>query len=166
MSEYFKVGQIVNTHGIKGEVKVIPFTDDVNNFKRYGKVLVGEKEWKEILGVKFQKDRVILKLEGIDSMNDAEMYKQKYLSVLRENEPELPENTYYVTDLIGCTVYDTEGKDLGKIYDVIQTKNNDVYWIEKPKQLLIPVLEDIVLDVIIEEKKVIIAPVKEWQDED
>lgn len=165
MKEYFRVGQIVNTHGIKGEVKVIPYTDDVNNFKRYKKVLVGE-EWINIQGVKFQKDRVILKLEGIDTMNDAEMYKQKYLKVLREDEPELPEDTYYISDLIGCTVYDTEGKDLGEIYDVIQTKNNDVYWIEKPKQLLIPVLEDIVLDVDINEKKVVIAPVKEWQDED
>ena len=61
MSEYFKVGQIVNTHGIKGEVKVMSFTDDVNNFKRYGKVLIDDK-WVEIQGVKFQKDRVILKL--------------------------------------------------------------------------------------------------------
>lgn len=166
MSEYFKVGQIVNTHGIKGEVKVMPLTEDVNNFKRYGKVFVGETEWKEILGVKFQKDRVILKLEGIESMNDAETYKKKYVSVLREKEPELPENTYYVKDLIGCTVFDSTGKDLGNIHDVLQTKNNDVYWIEKPKQLLIPVLEDIVLDVSIEEKKVVIAPVGEWQDED
>lgn len=166
MSDYFKVGQIVNTHGIKGEVKVIPLTDDVSNFKRYGKVLVGGKEWKDILGVKFQKDRVILKLDGIETMNDAETYKQKYLEVLRSDEPELPDDTYYVVDLVGCSVYDTEGKDLGKIYDVIQTKNNDVYWIEKPKQLLIPVLPDIVLDVNIDEKKIIISPVGEWQDED
>ena len=165
MSEYFKVGQIVNTHGIKGEVKVMAFTDDVNNFKRYGKVLIDNK-WVEIQGVKFQKDRVILKLEGIDSMNDAEMYKQKYLQVLRDQEPELPEDTYYVVDLVGCTVYDTNGKDFGKISDVLQTPNNDVYWIEKPKQLLIPVLRDIVLDVNIDEKKVLIRPVGEWQDED
>ena len=165
MSDYFKVGQIVNTHGIKGEVKVMAFTDDVNNFKRYKKILVGDT-WKDIIGVKFQKDRVILKLEGIDTMNDAETYKQKYLYVLREEEPELPEDTFYVSDLIGCTVYDTNDKNLGDIADVIQTKNNDVYWIKKPKELLIPVLRDIVLDVNIEDKKVIIRPVGEWQDED
>lgn len=165
MSGFFKVGQIVNTHGIKGEVKVFPLTDDVNNFKRYKKVLVGD-QWMNIEGVKFQKDRVILKLEGITDMNEAETYKQKYLSIPREEEPELDEDTYYISDLIGCTVYDINGKDLGKIYDVIQTKNNDVYWIEKPKQLLIPVLRDIVLEVDIEEKKVIIKPVGEWQDED
>lgn len=165
MSEYFKVGQIVNTHGIKGEVKVIVLTDDPNNFKRYGKVLVDDT-WRKIEGVKFQKDRVILKLEGINSMNDAETFKQKYLKVLRSDEPELPEDTYYIVDIIGATVYDTNGKDLGVISDVIQTKNNDVYWIKKPKELLIPVLEHIVLDINIEEKKVIISPVGEWQDED
>lgn len=165
MSEYFKVGQIVNTHGIKGEVKVISLTDDVNNFKTYGKVLVGD-QYKNILGVKFQKDRVILKLEGIDSIDEAETYKQKYLLVPREELPELEEGTFYLKDIIDCNVYDTNDKDLGKVAEVIQTKNNDVYWIKKPKELLIPVLEDIVLDINIDEKKIIIRPVGEWQDED
>lgn len=163
--EFFKVGQIVNTHGIKGEVKVISLTDNPENFKRYEKVLV-EDRWMNILGVKFQKDRVILKLEGIEDMNTAETFKNKYISVPRDEEPELEEDTYYVVDLIGCTVYDTNGKDLGKVYDVIETKNNDVYWIKEPKQLLIPVLRDIVLDVNVEEKKILITPVGVWQDED
>lgn len=165
MSEFFNVGQIVNTHGIKGEVKVIPLTDDVNNFKKYGKVLVGE-EWKNILGVKFQKDRVILKLEGIETMDEAETYKKKYLRILREEQPELEEGTFYLKDIIDCMVYDTEDKELGKVFEVIQTKNNDVYWIKSPKELLIPVLKDIVLDIDIEGKKIIIRPVGEWQDED
>ncbi|NLK95638.1 MAG: 16S rRNA processing protein RimM [Clostridiales bacterium] len=165
MNKYFNVGKIVNTHGIKGEVKVLPLTDDVNNFKRYEKVMVKD-EWKEILGVKFQKDRVILKLEGIESINEAETYKENYIYVLRENEPELDENTYYITDIIGATVFDTNNNDLGKIYDVIETKNNDVYWIKKPKELLIPVIDDIVLEIDDKNKKVIIKPVGEWQDED
>ena len=165
MTDFFTVGQIVNTHGIKGEVKVMVLTDDANNFKRYGKVLVKE-EWKKIEGVKFQKDRVILKLEGINDMNTAEEYKQQYLMVSREDEPELPDDMYYITDIIGSDVVDTEGNELGKIYDVIQTKNNDVYWIRKPKELLIPVLEDIVLEINVEEKKVIIEPVRQWLDED
>lgn len=165
MEDYFNVGQIVNTHGIKGEVKVIPLTEDANNFKRYGKVLV-DNTWREIEGVKFQKDRVILKLEGIDSINEAETFKQKYLRVLRSEEPELPDDMYYVEDIIGATVYDTNNKELGKIEDVLETKNNDVYWIKKPKELLIPVLEDIVLEINVEEKKVVIRPVGEWLDED
>lgn len=165
MAELFKIGQIINTHGIKGEVKVYPLTDDVQKFKKYKSVLVGGKET-NILGVKFQKDRVILKLEGIDDMNTAETYKQKYIEVPRENEESLPEDTYYVSDLKECFVYDTDNNNLGKVYDVISTKNNDVYWIKQPKEILIPVLRDIVLDVNIDEKKILIRPVGEWQDED
>jgi 16S rRNA processing protein RimM len=161
----FKIGQIINTHGIKGEVKVYPLTEDVNKFKRLETVLVGGEE-KKILGVKFQKDRVILKIEGIDSMNDAETYKQKYIEIPRENEPELPPDTYYVSDLKECTIYDTNEKEIGRIFDVISTPNNDVYWIKEPKELLIPVLRDIVLDIDIKLKKIIIKPVGEWQDED
>jgi 16S rRNA processing protein RimM len=165
MAELFKIGQIVNTHGVKGEVKVYPLTEDVNKFKRLKVVLIGGVE-KNILGVKFQKDRVILKIEGIDSMNDAETYKQKYIEIPREKEPELPPDTYYVVDLKECTVYDTNEKEIGRIFDVISTPNNDVYWIKEPKELLIPVLRDIVLSVDIESKKVVIKPVGVWQDED
>lgn len=165
LEKLFKVGQIVNTHGIKGEVKVYPLTEDVNKFKRYKTVLIDGKE-RNILGVKFQKDRVILKIEGIDSMNDAETYKQKYIEVPREGEKELPPDTYYVADLKNCIVYDTNDKELGQIFDVISTRNNDVYWIKHPKELLIPVLRDIVLSVDINDKKIVIRPVGEWQDED
>jgi 16S rRNA processing protein RimM len=165
MSEFFNVGEIVNTHGIKGEVKVFSLTSNPENFKRYKKVFVEDK-WMNILGVKFQKDRVILKLEGIDSMTEAETYKKKYISVERDKEPELEADTFYVADLIGCNVYDTEGVDLGLVFDVLETKNNDVYWIKEPKQLLIPVLRDIVLEVEPKEKRILIKPVREWQDED
>ena len=165
MSRLFKIGQIINTHGIKGEVKVYPLTEDVNKFKRLKTVLVGGVE-KTILGVKFQKDRVILKIEGIDSMNDAETYKEKYIEIAIDNEPELPPDTYYVSDLKECTVYDTNEKELGRIFDIISTPNNDVYWIQQPKELLIPVLRDIVLSVDINSKKIVIKPVGEWQDED
>lgn len=163
--EFFRVGKIVNTHGLKGEVKVMAETSDVNNYKRYGTVFIDGAE-REIQSVKFQKDRVILKLEGIDSIEEAEKFKNKLIQVPREREPELPEDTFYVKDLIGIHVYDTEGKDLGSIYDVIETKNNDVYWIRKPKELLIPVLKEIVLEIDLDEEKIIIRPIGEWQDED
>lgn len=165
MSDLFNVGQIVNTHGIKGELKVIPLTDDVNNFKRYKKLLVDDI-WREVKGVKFQKDRVILKLEGIETINEAETFKTKYLYTPRSEEPELEENEDYVCDIIGSKIYDSKEKFLGEVFDVISTKNNDVYWIKEPKELLIPVLPDIVLDVSVEDKKIIIRPVGEWQDED
>lgn len=165
MGEFFRVGKIVNTHGLKGEVKIMPSTSDVNNFKRYGTVFINGVE-RAIEGVKFQKDRVILKIEGINSIDEAETYKNKIIEVPRDREPELPEDTFYVADLIGIHVFDTEGKDLGAIYDVIETKNNDVYWIREPKELLIPVLKTIVLDIDLDNEKIVIRPVGEWQDED
>ncbi|WP_297631427.1 ribosome maturation factor RimM [uncultured Clostridium sp.] len=165
MDEVFNVGKIVNTHGLKGEVKVIAKTRDVNNFKRYGYVLINDKEVK-IEGTKFQKDRVILKLEGINSIEEAETYKGTELYVLRENEPDLDDDEFYVRDLIGMHVFDSEGEDLGAIYDIIETKNNDVYWIRKPKELLIPALIDIVLDIDLDEEKIVIKPVREWRYED
>ena len=159
MSKNLKVGKIVNTHGLKGEVKVIPLTDDMRRFDDLDFVLINGKEVK-IESCKYQKDRVINKIE------DAERLKEKFMEVTRENAVELEEDCYFLADLRECTVFDTTGKELGRIYDVIQTKNNDVYWIRKPKELLIPVLKDIVLDINIDERKIIIRPVGEWMDED
>ena len=165
MSKNLKVGKIVNTHGIKGEVKVIPLTDDPRRFDYLDHVLINGNEVK-IENCKYQKDRVIVKLENINSIEEAERLKEKYMEVERENAVELDEDCYFFADLKECTVYDTEGKEIGPIYDIIQTKNNDVYWIRKPKELLIPVLKDIVMDINIDDKKIIIKPVGEWMDED
>ncbi|GFZ29656.1 ribosome maturation factor RimM [Clostridium zeae] len=165
MNEFFNVGQIVNTHGVKGEVKVYPLTDDVNRFDDLKEVLIDDKK-AEVEWVKYQKDRVIVKIKGIDTMNDAEKLKQKYIRVTRENAVELPEDTYFISDLIGCNVSDTDGFNYGDVYDVIQTGSNDVYWVKGNKEILVPVLKEIVLDINIGEKKIIIKPSGVWQDED
>ena len=165
MRDILRVGKIVNTHGLKGEVKVIALTDDPKRYNDLDFVLIDGVE-RKIQGCKFQKDRVIVKIEGIDSIEEAEKYKNKYIEIPREYAVPLEEDTYYIADIIGCNVYDTEGKSLGEVYDVIQTKNNDVYWIRKPKELLIPVLLDIVTDIDVENRKITIKPVGEWQDED
>ena len=165
MKDVLRVGKIVNTHGLKGEVKVIPLTDDPKRYNELDFVLIDGIE-RKIQGCKYQKDRVIVKIEGIKTIEEAEKYKNKYMEIPREYAVPLEEDTYYIADIIGCTVYDTNGKDLGQIYDVIQTKNNDVYWIRKPKELLIPVLLEIVTDIDIENRKITIKPVGEWQDED
>ncbi|AYE33092.1 ribosome maturation factor RimM [Clostridium septicum] len=165
MKEILRVGKIVNTHGLKGEVKVIPLTDDPKRYNDLEKVLIDNVE-RKIIGCKFQKDRVIVKIEGIDSIEEAEKYKNKYIEISREDAVELEEDCYFITDLIGSTVVDTDGNNLGKIYEVLQTKNNDVYWIREPKEILIPVLLDIVLDIDIDNKIITIKPVGEWQDED
>lgn len=165
MEQFLNVGQIVNTHGVKGEVKVFPLTDDPMRFKRLKKVIIDNKEVK-ILSCKFQKDRVILKLEGVDTMDDAIRLKTKYIKISREDAVKLPKDTYFITDLIGCSVFDTDETPLGDVYDVIKTGSNDVYWVKGKKELLIPVLKEIVLDIDVEAKKIVIKPVKEWQDED
>ncbi|ATD54947.1 ribosome maturation factor RimM [Clostridium chauvoei] len=165
MRDILRVGKIVNTHGLKGEMKVIPLTDDPKRYNDLESVLINGEE-RKILGCKFQKDRVIVKIEGINTIEEAEKYKNKYMEIYREDAVELEEDCYFIADLIGCTVIDTEGKNLGKIYDVLQTKNNDVYWIREPKELLIPVLLDIVIDIDMENRIITIKPVGEWQDED
>lgn len=165
MKDILRVGKIVNTHGLKGEVKVIPLTDDPKRYNELEFVIIDGVE-RKIQGCKYQKDRVIVKVDGIDSIEEAEKYKNKYMEIPREHAVPLEEDTYYIADIIGCLVYDTNGKNLGEVYDVIQTKNNDVYWIRKPKELLIPVLLDIVTDIDIDNKKITIKPVGEWQDED
>ncbi|MCF0149566.1 MAG: 16S rRNA processing protein RimM [Clostridium sp.] len=165
MKDVLRVGKIVNTHGLKGEVKVIPLTDDPKRYNELEFVLIDGAE-RKIQGCKYQKDRVIVKVEGIDTIEEAEKYKNKYMEIPREYAVPLEEDTYYIADIIGCNVFDTNGKDLGEVYDVIQTKNNDVYWIRKPKELLIPVLLDIVTDIDVENRKITIRPVGEWQDED
>lgn len=165
MSEFLKVGKIVNTHGLKGEMKVIALTDNPRRFDNLECVLIDGKEV-AIEGCKYQKDRVIVKLEGIDRIEDAEKMKEKFMEIPRENAVELEEDCYFLADLRECTVFDTTGKEIGRVYDVLQTKNNDVYWIKSPKEILIPALKDIVLDIIIDERKIVIKPVGEWMDED
>lgn len=165
MEELFNVGKIVNTHALKGEVKVMVLTSDVNNFKRYKKVLVKD-EWRKIEGIKFQNDRVILKLEGINSIDEAEKFKNSYIQVLRSEEPDLEEGENYICDIVGCEVFDQDNNNLGEVFEVLSTKNNDVLWIKKPKELLIPILKDIVFNIDVENKKIDIKNVKEWLDED
>lgn len=165
MREFLRVGQITNTHGVRGEVKVLPLTDDMRRFDDLEYVYIKGKPV-NIENVKYLKDKVILKLEGIDTMNDAEKLKPTYLEIKREQAVELPEDTYFITDLLGCTVFDTNGFEYGTIKEVINTPNNDVYWVKGKKEILVPVLKEIVLEINIEDRKVLIKPSGEWQDED
>jgi len=162
MKEFLAVGQIINTHGINGELKVYPLTDDIRRFRKLESVFIEGIE-KKIVWCKLQSDKVILKIEGIDSIEEAHKYFTKYIEVKREDAVKLPENTFFVADLIGCSVYDSNGENLGVIFDVLHTGSNDVYWIKEGKELLIPALKDIVIEVDIINKKIIIKPVELWQ---
>lgn len=155
MEDLLQVGVIANTHGIRGEVKVFPTTDDVTRFKRLKEVLLDTgREYRtlEIAQVRFFKNLVILKFKGIDNINDIEKYKGKSLMVSREHAVALEENEYFIADLIGLRAVSDEGEELGTLTDVLQTGANDIYVIGKPgeEELLVPAIRDCVKSVDLE----------------
>lgn len=164
MKEYMTIGQIINTHGLKGELKVYPLTDDINRFRKLKKVYIDNTE-KKVIWCKTQVDKIIMKVEGIESIEEALKYKSKYLEVKREDAVKLPEGRYFISDLLSCTVFDSNNERIGKIYNVIQTPANDVYWIKEPKEILIPALKDIVLSIDINEEKIVVRPLSEWNED-
>jgi len=163
MKDFMSVGQIGKTHGLKGEVKVFSLTDSLERFKKIKNVYI-DGEIRKVEGCKLQSDKAILKIEGIDSIEQAETYRNKYLMVKREDAVKLPEDSYYVADLLECSVFEEGGEELGKIFDVISTPGNDVYWVKGNKEVLIPVLKDIVVSIDIEKHIIIIKPIKEWSE--
>jgi 16S rRNA processing protein RimM len=159
MDNYLRVGVISSTHGIKGEVKVFPTTDDVNRFKELKTVFLDTgKELlpMEIEGVKFFKQMAILKFKGIDDINDVEKYRGKDLLVDRENAVKLEEGEYFIFDLIHSEVITDEGEKLGSLAEIISTGANDVYVVKTDdgKEILIPSIKECVLDVDVEHKKI------------
>ena len=157
MEQLLRVGVISSTHGVRGEVKVYPTTDDINRFKKLKKVILDTgREYLdlEITGVKFFKNQVILKFKGIDNINDIEKYKGKDLLVNREDAVALEENENYVADLIDLKVVTDDGKVLGYLTEVMETGANDVYVVETDdgKELLLPAIRDCILDVDLDEE--------------
>ncbi len=156
MEEFLQVGVISSTHGIRGEVKVFPTTDDPARFKKLKNVLLDtgrERLQLEVQSVKFFKQFVIVKFRGIDNINDIEKYKGKSLLVPREDAVELGEDEYYIADLMGMEVFTEEGR-FGVLKDVMETGANEVYIIDSDEhgEVLVPAIHDCILDVNIEEK--------------
>ena len=157
MEEYLEIGKIVNTHGVKGEVKVIPLTDNPERFNDLEWVYI-EKNNKlvkyKIGGVKFLKNFVIIKFQGVDDINSAQELKETYMKVDRKNAVKLPEGSFFICDLIGCTVFEENGNKLGVIADVIQTGSNDVYIVkrEQGRDVLVPALKSVVRTVSLEKR--------------
>lgn len=165
MQKYFEVGQIVNTFGVKGVLKVKPFTDDVNRFEELKKVYICKKEKLEeveIEEVKYHKDMVLLKVKGIDDMNEAEKVKGLYLKIDRKNAKKLPKDTYFIADLLGLEVYSDTGELLGKVDDIFRTGANDVYVVknENGKQILLPGIPDVIKEIDLEKEKIIVHLLK------
>lgn len=159
MEKMLQVGAITSTHGIRGEVKVFPTTDDPNRFKKLKEVVLDtgkEQLTLEIQSVKFFKQFVILKFKGYDSINDIEKYKGKNIYVTRENAVKLEKDEYFIADIIGSVVEDEAGNVLGTLKDVMQTGANDVYIVENQegKELLFPAIKQCVLQVDVEQQKI------------
>lgn len=159
--EYFEIGQIVNHFGIKGMVKVNPFTDDITKFEKLKSILM-EKNGKlisiEIETVKYSKNQVLLKLKGINTIEEAEMYRGCYLKVARKDTEKLPENTYFIADLLGVNVYTDEEILLGTVEDIYNSGANDIYVIRNAngKQILLPAIKEVIKQVDVEQEKIIV----------
>lgn len=159
MEQFLQVGVITSTHGIRGEVKVFPTTDDPGRFKKLKHVILETKKERlslEVQSVKFFKQFVILKFKGIDNINDVEQYKSCSLWVSREDAVELKQDEYFIADLIGMYVYrDEETEVFGTLKDVIETGANEVYIIDSAEygEVLVPAIRQCILHVDVEEKK-------------
>ena len=165
MTKYLEIGQIVNTFGIKGMVKVQPFTDDIEQFENlktiYIKNKFEQKEY-EIEEVKYHKNMILLKLKGINNIEEANLLRQSYLLKDREKEEPLKEGTYYIVDLLGLEVYDDNGNLLGTLEDIFNTGSNDIYVVknELGKQILLPAISEVIKGIDIKNKKIIVHLIK------
>ncbi len=159
MEKFLQVGVISSTHGIKGEVKVFPTTDDVNRFKRLKEVHLDTGKEQILLhpeSVKFFKQFVILKFKEFNSINDIEAYKGKSLYVDREHAVRLRKDEFFIADLIGLSVETDEGENFGVMKDVMQTGANDVYIVERTNgdEVLLPAIKECVKEIDIENGKI------------
>lgn len=157
MNDYLRVGVISSTHGVRGEVKVFPTTDDIKRFKQLENIILDRKNQKttvEIENVRFFKQMVILKLKGVDDMDEAAKYKGTDLLIAREDALPLAEGEYYICDLIGCLVFSEDKRKLGEITEVLSTGANDVYVVgtDDGKEILLPVIPDCIKKVDIESR--------------
>lgn len=161
MEDMLKVGVITSTHGVRGEVKVFPTTDDPARFKRLKKVMLDtgkETIPLEVQGVRYFKQFVILKFKGIDNINDIEKYKKCPLLVSREDAVPLEEDEYFIADMIGMEVVTEDGEGFGTLKDVLQTGANDVYVVTniRGEEILLPAIKECILKVDIKSRKMIV----------
>lgn len=161
MTKYLEIGQIVNTFGIKGMVKVKPFTDNIERFSNLEKIYIknksGQTEYK-IQEVKYHKNMVLIKFEGIENPEQADLLRNSYLIVDRETEEPLEPGRYYIVDMIGLDVFTDDNEYLGKLEDIYNTGSNDIYVVknELGKQVLLPAIEDVIKNIDMDNKKVIV----------
>ena len=161
MENLLRVGVITSTHGVRGEVKVFPTTDDMNRSKKLKTVILDTKKGHKTLNVesvKFFKNMVILKFKGYDNINDVEMWRQMDLLITRDQAVKLSPDENFIVDLIGLTVMTDEGEKLGVMMEVLQTGANDVYIVKTDagKEILLPAIKDCILKVDLEKGEMLV----------
>ncbi|MDU6854106.1 MAG: ribosome maturation factor RimM [Zhenhengia sp.] len=167
MEQMFTIGKIVNTHGVKGEVRVLPSTDDVKRFGKLKEVKVENRTMTtyEIETVRYHKNFVLLKFKGIDTMNEAELLKNSLLKIDRKDALPLKKDEYYQCDLYGLRVVTDIGRDLGKLTDILMTGSNDVYVVRnEEKEILIPAIKQCILKVDLEAGEMLVHLLEGLED--
>lgn len=162
--DYIKIGKIISTHGIKGEVKTYPLTDNINRFDYLKTAYIGENKIRvEVEKVKYHKNLAILKFKGYDDINQILSFKDNFLYVDEEGKVILPINHFFIYDLLDCQVFDTESNLIGILQDVLQGNSNDVYIVKDDtidKEYLIPAVKEFIIDIDIVNKRIIIDPIE------
>lgn len=159
--DFFEIGQIVNHFGIKGFVKVNPFTDTPEQFETLKTILI-EKNKKvtevEIEEVKYSKNQILLKIKGVEDINEAEKYRGAMIKIPREKAKKLPEGTYFIADLLGMQVYTEDKQYLGILDDIYNNGASDIYVVknELGKQILLPAIHDVIQKIDMEQEKMIV----------
>lgn len=170
MENYTIVGMITNTHGIKGELKVFPLTDDMERFNYLKQAYIGEDKTKVNLEkVRYHKNLAIIKFKEYNDINEVKKFKDNYIYVDDEEKVILPKDHFFIYDLIDSQVFDMESNLIGTLVDVLKGSSNDVYVVKnlgKNKEYLIPAVKQFIIKVDILEKKIIINPIEgmvEWK---
>jgi 16S rRNA processing protein RimM len=160
MDKYLVIGQVLRPHGVKGGVKVRVLSDAPDRFSGLGYVYLkrgGAYERVPVDSVLGEGERTVVNLRGVNGRDAAEALRGEYLYVRREDAPPLPKDAYYVCDLVGCAVYDTEGAALGTLFDVLQTGAADVYVVKKDgRELLFPALRRLLVTVDIGRRRIVV----------
>ena len=169
MVEYFEIGQISNTHGLKGEMKVRPFTEKNEDYAKLENILVdfnGTLKGYTVESVRYQKDVVLIKLKGVDDIEEAEKLKGHYIKIPRDSAKKINEDEYFIADLLGCEVYQDETL-LGVLDDVFTAGGSDVYVVKrKGKQdLLLPAISSVIKKVDVVNQKVFVEVPRGLEDE-
>lgn len=161
---YIQIGKIVNTHGIKGEVAVASFTDDINRFNDLDTIYLGDNKTKlQVEQARFHKNMVLLKFKNFNNINEVLMDVGKFIYVAEVDKRVLPEDYFYIFDIIGSLVFDVNGEKIGVVTDINQSASNDIYIIkneEKDREYLIPAVKEFFVEIDIENKKIVIDPIE------